>query len=417
MYDLPGATLNSTNETFPVCIQFGEGRWRRAVTKTGAGPLHYYSAVGGPFLDVKEGTVRLAKRKPGLYGGYHDPNGENNDVNYSSNNMNAGNVITNELVLVPEVLDMGKPSNDNSLGSFFRSKCFASYDGYMWNDGEESEWTFAMMFMQGFRLDFGESNKVIYAAYGSLQQNYPKKGTVTVPQGASRFRAFARCATAGWIGPMTYTNGMYRSGTTTGAGKAPEDEDWDWRGEAAQMSFGLDKLGRDSFSSDDYAKVPTDPGDGSVFSLTTNEQENAAFVPAFDRIAFADGTGLDLNGHTYAINDFTGMPTVVGGDLVVTGTWSVAKADLIAGRWMSVTGGVTFAEGSCVEVNDLASIQKAGHEGDGAFTLVKATGTVTGIPRLASNDDSAVNRWKFEVDSEGNLRLAFAPTGSIMTLR
>ena len=146
-------------------------------------------------------------------------------------------------------------------------------------------------------------------------------------------------------------------------------------------------------------------------------QSTAAFVPAFDRIAFADGTGLDLNGHTYAINDFTGMPTVVGGDLVVTGTWSVAKADLIAGRWMSVTGGVTFAEGSCVEVNDLASIQKAGHEGDGAFTLVKATGAVTGIPRLASNDDSAVNRWKFEVDSEGNLRLAFAPTGSIMTLR
>ena len=70
-----------------------------------------------------------------------------------------------------------------------------------------------------------------------------------------------------------------------------------------------------------------------------------------------------------------------------------------------------------MEVNDLASIQKAGHEGVGAFTLVKATGAVTGTPRLSSNDDSAVKRWKFEVDSDGNLRLAFAPTGFTMTLR
>jgi hypothetical protein len=417
VYDLPGATLNSTNATLPVVVQFGEGRWRKAVTKTGAGPLHYYSAVGGPLLDVKEGMVRFAKRKPGLYGGYHDPNGENNDTNYSSKNMNAGNVITNELVLVPEVLDIGKPSNDGTLGSFFRSKCLASYAGYMWNDGEEQDWTFAMMFMQGFRLDFGESNKVIYAAFGSLQGNYPNKGTVTVPHGASRFRAWARCANAGWMGPMTYTNGMYRSGTTTGAGRAPEGEDWDWHGEDRQMSFGLDRLGRDSFSSDDYAKVPTDPGDGSIFSLTTNEQENAAFVPAFDMIAFADGTSLDLNGHTYSINDFTGMPTVVGGNLVVTGTWSVAKADVLAGRWMDVDGSVAFGDGACIEVNDLGSIQKAGHDGDGAFTLVKATGGVTGTPRISSNDETAAKRWKFTVDQTGNLRLAFAPSGFYMTLR
>ena len=50
-----------------------------------------------------------------------------------------------------------------------------------------------------------------------------------------------------------------------------------------------------------------DPGDGSLFTRTTNAVEN---LPAFDAIHVATGATLDLNGNRYVANDICGAGAV-----------------------------------------------------------------------------------------------------------
>ena len=179
-----------------------------------------------------------------------------------------------------------------------------------------------------------------------------------------------------------------------------------WHARAEWCGLLVDRQGRGSKNYYDYEPL-LDSGDGSIFLATTNEAENAAFVPAFDKLKFAAGTSLDLNGHDYTMNDLEGFPSVAGGNLCITGKWSVAAAALQGGSSMAVAGNVTFGPSASIDITWLAGVQLPA-----TFDVVSATGVVSGTPTV-TEDGMPSERWM--VTASGN-KLTLTKSGGLLLI-
>gem|GEM_PF-4549801 len=107
---------------------------------------------------------------------------------------------------------------------------------------------------------------------------------------------------------------------------------------------------------------PVDPGDGSLFVVTTNRLEVSSLENRIDFLAmkFAPNTVLDLNaeGLTTAVSSIEGLPTVTNGNLTVTGTWTIPAVDIAAGTVLNASGSLTLSAGAMPIVSNVAALPR-----------------------------------------------------------
>lgn len=100
----------------------------------------------------------------------------------------------------------------------------------------------------------------------------------------------------------------------------------------------------------------TDNGTGLLFTVDDLDSDVAGEtdvrLPIFDDLRLAEGATLDLDGNLrFVLKNLSGLSTVSNAQLfAVTGTWSVAQADVAAGRRLTCDGTLRFADGATVAV-------------------------------------------------------------------
>ena len=100
----------------------------------------------------------------------------------------------------------------------------------------------------------------------------------------------------------------------------------------------------------------TDNGSGRLFTVDDQDSTVAGTtdiqLPVFDDLRLAAGTTLDLDDNLrFVVKDLAGVSTVSNAQLfAVTGTWSVAQADVAANRQLTCDGTLKFADGATVAV-------------------------------------------------------------------
>ena len=174
-------------------------------------------------------------------------------------------------------------------------------------------------------------------------------------------------------------------------------------------------------NSDLYARIE-DPGDGSLLTLTKQPPAarmpvGASYVPRFDSLRFGRNADvrctLDLGGLAdFPQNGLTGCPLVTNGTMAISGTWSVAKADLdVHPLEVAAGAGVTFDNATLAfSASGYArSALKAG------VTVLHAEpgATVSGMPTLSVSGNGG-GKWELRrVESGGavDLVLFYIPSG------
>lgn len=151
------------------------------------------------------------------------------------------------------------------------------------------------------------------------------------------------------------------------------------------MGFMWDPLGRGSTNIVDYVQA-YDPGDGSVFSITTNGvlPEALALCPQFPAMRFARGTYFDVNGVNFETGDLEGVPTVTNSSALftdctfsVTNSWTVSAADLAAGSVLDVSGKLVFGANVTLTITDFAELPRTRSE---PRVLARAVAGIEGMP-------------------------------------
>lgn len=273
---LPALTVSGSKNN--VRVQGGRGSWR-SIVKEGTNTFPYNSEAGSPLLDVRAGVFRLPRgAAPGVWEGlasYSDANAANAAVT-------ATTVVTNYIARGPIT------STNNVHQAVWKpdAKKLFVYTGYLWNRTESAQAvTFATSFKGVNRLLI-DGEPVVDAAANALQ-----RGTVTLTPGPHAFEfrvanASARNPSAEWPGDL-----------------------------GVAVAVGEDVTDKDSF-----VRL-VDPGDGSIFTRTTDA---VGALPAFETISLAEGATFDLNGNVYRANTLVGSGTVTS-----TATDDTAAAKLV----------------------------------------------------------------------------------------
>ena len=397
VYELPSATFDSTVASRFSRVLGGKGRWTGPVVKTGSESLGYYSAVGGPLLDVRAGSVRFAKGCAGMF------------VNKTTNEWNEATAYCNNAFQRDQPNDLAYfklVAPTVSASPFFSSAVWRKYSawrcwGYLVNDGDDASWTFAAGASHGQRILFDGTEIMKQYQYSSPCVYKPSVVTVPVSHGVHVFE----------IGTIARNDAIVSNpDSNEGFGlydKADADGSiTNWLGRTKWCGLLVDRQGRGSKNYYDYEPL-LDSGDGSVFLTTTNDAENAAFVPAFDKLKFAAGTSLDLNGHDYVMNDLEGFPSVTGGNLCITGKWSVAAAALQGGSSLAVAGNVTFGPNATIDITGLAGVQMPT-----TLDVVSAAGVVSGAPTV-TEDGLPSKKWAATASGS---KLTLAKTGGLFLI-
>ena len=190
-----------------------------------------------------------------------------------------------------------------------------------------------------------------------------------------------------------------------------------WR---ANMGFMWDPLGRGSTNIVDYVQA-YDPGDGSVFSITTNGvlPEALALCPQFPAMRFARGTYFDVNGVNFATGDLEGVPVVTNSSALftdctfsVTNSWTVPAADFAAGSVLDVSGKLVFGANVTLTITNFAEMPRAESR-----VLARAAAGIEGMP-LFSPPVAHPARWRCRKSSDGRaLLLDYATAGWVVSFR
>ena len=177
--------------------------------------------------------------------------------------------------------------------------------------------------------------------------------------------------------------------------------------------------GTDSTNCVDFSEI-ADPGDGSVFSVTTNgvDETLAALRTSFKHLKFTGGT-LDLYGsdlHVPVLECGGGSITnsneyQTNCTITVTGKLLVDGASYRGGK-LKVQGKLKFAAGATLDGEDLSVLSR------GDYALIEATGGIEGLPAFDPNADG--NRgWHLEkASADGVETLTFSwHMGTVLTIR
>ena len=327
VYALPELQVSGTQTAR---VQCGEGAWKKIV-KEGASTLEYYSEVGAPRVEVKEGTLKLPRgAAPGLWEGIATYSSAAN----AQNAFNGSATPTNYVVRGPYMASVREKDN---VAAWSRNS-LVTYTGYIWNrTGAPVTWTLASSIKDPVTVTI-DGSTVLSGGAAALAS-----ADVTLAPGPHAFEWRA------WNG----------DDDTTGPHKPAN-----W---ANEFGFVYDPQGRGDVSTTDNFVLATDNGDGALFTRYTNATER---LPAFGTLAFDPGTTLDLNGNAYAANEIMGWPVVTNtctdatsaAALTITNSFTIDGATLAAGKQLVSSVPVTFAPGATVTLTNAAQIARNGRK-------------------------------------------------------
>ena len=128
------------------------------------------------------------------------------------------------------------------------------------------------------------------------------------------------------------------------------------------------------------AAVRVGPGASLPGASARNEAGTFSFdgaLPVTPSLVFAAGTALDMNGKNLTVADMDGFPTVVNpAPLTITGTWTVACADLLEGETLELgIGSLMFGPEASVRILDRTSDLKE-------CVAATAGGGISGVPSV-----------------------------------
>ncbi|MBR4652953.1 MAG: hypothetical protein IKO72_06285 [Kiritimatiellae bacterium] len=386
-------------------LRFGRGRWS-SVVKTGPEPLWWFSGTGSDSLSVQEGFVKLPRRAmiAGLY----------------SAQSNVYNSSTARWALYPYAKNWCRRDLEPGVRSpNCRSHAYQNYNykpdpsqsgdaqyavtiysGYVWNNSATNEtWSFAGGGGKLYRLTVGGT--LVYDIDRSSDPLAFGHGNATLAPGPNTFEL---------VTYRTSKMDSYAVASMTG-----------WTN--AELNFAYDPLGRDSCVQSDYRRME-DPGDGSLFTFCLpgedivyprHEGEVRRWTqPDFANIAFADGTGLDLEGCTnYVMASFSGWPVVTNATcLAVTNRWTIPVSGMLGGQKRFSTDGRLDLSAATICFDDPTSLPV---DDEAIHGICYAAGGITGVPRLEAD---ANGRWTLRIASDGRtLELWRQPAGTCLIFK
>ena len=247
------------------------------------------------------------------------------------------------------------------------------HDAWIWNRSDTNEtWTFAGGMGTHTHL-FLDNVTLINTA----QWNQPKKGSATVTPGAHHLH-------------IRSYNPINLTGKTNPLGNSWAGWGWKVDGHGAGVRF--DRFGRDSTNAVDY-QVIRDPGDGSLLTVSPDGLSSVLRPKhTVQRLDMAQAPEIDLFANTLTVKDLYGFGAVTNsnqyysdGKLSVTGTWTVAGADVAAMKSLKVKGGVEWGAGATIAVTSPKSLVA----GEG-YVIVEASEPMTALPGVSPIDNNNV---------------------------
>jgi len=316
-----------------------------------AAPMSY---VGNTVING--GTVKLSGRQPGLYEGR--TTGSAFDL--TSANPKTATPLSTRYANMWFV-------DATSAGGIWPDNSTYIYSGYLWNDSPTNEtWSFFRCFDDSTRLMINGSNVLLNASMSGITVI----SNAVMKPGPNLFELR--------LGEGSGSVGNNNSSFTN-------------------MGVGYDRLGRGQavFS---YFKTLTDPGDGSLLTLTNVfDLANANVLPTNSAIVLANGATLDLGGTGQRVGGLSGEGTVSNGTLAITGTIAPGGTGAIGTLTVATTAvtlsgtlrvnlasdgsGDLFALSCDASLSDVDLVVEEGSTLDSSkeYTLVMSTGTLSGI--------------------------------------
>lgn len=348
-----------------------EGGFVAGLKKTGAGTLVVsspYSITG--VTEVVEGTLRIGQcPNVGLYCGqclatntptYFAPLGQNIPVwqimhNYGFEFTNRIDYGLTALTTAGDSLWKGDASQYKYV--------MVTYAGYIWNRSNETKkWTFAGAAGSHTTFRFDDEERYFYSSYQT-----GKKATFDVTPGPHKVY---------W---STYAK------TNEGG---PEGKNWtnmDWKINGKSAGIMYDPQGRDSTSAADYIYM-IDPGDGSLFTQSTNETVAIGKAAAIRSLRFGETGVLDVYGNAYVVDKLVGVggtltnSVVSAPRLTVTDSWLVTNYEIGRGTPLRAHIPLVFSDGAVLKVADDVKLR------NGTYVILSADEPIAGCPILESSE-------------------------------
>ena len=256
--------------------------------KTGAGEffLDVPLAVQDGVLDVKEGTLRLAQKQPGLFVG--DKTYPDNTIGMAA--LNRFDILTGRGVeLFPSL------AYEPASSGFYENFHLVTYSGYVWNhEPTNVTWTFAFTFDDEANVAINGVLLPKKSVTGSNAWGTLRLASGELRPGANQFALQLYNATS--------SGGMIQHATGS----------VNWRSDI--YGFAYNPNGGSSTNGNDYARM-VDPGDGSLFSTARDGG------PAYRTLKMSPGTALDFGGAAYSFtNELQVSPAVFAEPIQVAGT-------------------------------------------------------------------------------------------------
>ena len=324
--------------------------------KTGAGEffLDVPLAVQDGVLDVKEGTLRLAQKQPGLFVG--DKTYPDNTIGMAA--LNRFDILTGRGVeLFPSL------AYEPASSGFYENFHLVTYSGYVWNhEPTNVTWTFAFTFDDEANVAINGVLLPKKSVTGSNAWGTLRLASGELRPGANQFALQLYNATS--------SGGMIQHATGS----------VNWRSDI--YGFAYNPNGGSSTNGNDYVRM-VDPGDGSLF---TTAQDDG---PVYHTLKMSPGTALDFGASTYAFtNELQVSSAVFAEPIQVAGTFA-------------------FGAGATVNVTDLAALE----EDQAPYTILRTTDGVTGdFPSMG-------NRWFLKASSDGKDLLLDVIRGTVILFR
>lgn len=240
-----------------------------------------------------------------------------------------------------------------------------TYAGYIWNRSRTTQrWTFAGAggMHTTVRLD-GEE------LYWFTTFNEGKKATVDVAPGPHKVY-FSTANALGSGGPK---------------GSSFANMNWKINGNSAGVMY--DPEGKDSETATDYMYM-VDPGDGSLFTQSTNETVAINAVPSFHTVKMGENGTFDTFGNSLTIDTIVGVagtftnsnPYAVCPTVFVTNSWCFSSSEMESQNHLRVHVPVSFAPVARISVDVVGNLK------DGEYEILTADNPITGCPAIEKSE-------------------------------
>ena len=273
-----------------------------------------------------------------------------------------------------------------------------TYAGYIWNrSGETQRWSFAGAagIHTTLRLD-GEE------LYWFTQYNEGQKATVDVTPGPHKFYI------------TTYDGPTHASTKAAAKGSAFANMTWTINGTSAGVMY--DPEGKDSTNAADY-RYMVDPGDGSLFTQSTNETTAIINMPSIHALKLGPDGTFDTYGNTFSVNTLVGIegtitnsnPYAVAPTVFVTNSWRISTSDIAARKRLRAHVPVSFADGAKIDLNFTGRIK------NGDYMVLEADAPIAGTPAVVGT--KYARRLMVSKSSDGRALVLTCRNGFVIDFR